>query len=126
MTQADEKAKSAPYDILKSIDIVHDYMDGLEFEDFINNTRDQDAVKYRLLCISESCKDLPQKWRESQPLIPWEGLRKLGNRIRHEYQDIVANSVWETVKETLPELKKAVEICIENAKGHSQNNGMGM
>jgi uncharacterized protein with HEPN domain len=47
------------------------------------------------------------------PSIPWRDIASAGNVYRHEYEEIVAKLVWDTLQLALPVLQAAVAQEIE-------------
>jgi uncharacterized protein with HEPN domain len=44
------------------------------------------------------------------PDIGWKQMAGAGNVYRHDYEDVAAEFVWETVERALPPLRTAIEI----------------
>jgi uncharacterized protein with HEPN domain len=45
---------------------------------------------------------------------PWEEIGALGNRLRHEYDSIRADRLWDTVQIDLPSLCEAYEAALQS------------
>lgn len=58
-------------EIKEAIRLIATYVDGVEFEEFSNDTEKQDAVIRRLEIICEAVKDLPATVRDRHPEVPW-------------------------------------------------------
>jgi uncharacterized protein with HEPN domain len=43
------------------------------------------------------------------PSIPWKQMAGAGNVYRHDYEDVAAGYVWQTLKHDLPQLRLVVE-----------------
>jgi uncharacterized protein with HEPN domain len=48
------------------------------------------------------------------PPIPWKQIADAGNIYRHDYEDVAAQLVWDTVHRALPALEFVVEQEIAN------------
>jgi uncharacterized protein with HEPN domain len=60
----------------------------------------RDLVIYRLQCVSEAAKNVlsfDPTIGERHAEIPWRNVRDIGNLLRHEYENVDAEVVWETV-----------------------------
>lgn len=72
----------------------------------------QYAVIRRLLIIGEASNRISETTQQSSPIIPWRLIKGMRNRLVHEYDDLDLDTVWETVKTSLPilivELEKIV------------------
>jgi uncharacterized protein with HEPN domain len=52
---------------------------------------------------------LPNAVKARHPDIGWKQIAGAGNIYRHDYEDVVAEFVWETVQRALPPLRAAIE-----------------
>jgi uncharacterized protein with HEPN domain len=68
---------------------------------FLEDTIVQKAVCFDLLCISEATArllDLDPSIVQRRPDVPWPQVRAIANVLRHEYDRIDMDIVWDTVK----------------------------
>ncbi len=93
-------------DILTAIKNIENYTQGISFKKFLNNQMIIDAVIRNLEIIGEAAKNLSSETRHSRPDIPWEDIVGMRNKIAHEYFGVDIEIIWETIQESLPELKK--------------------
>lgn len=100
-------------DILVNIERITQYTRDQSLEDFIHSHLTIDAVERCLLRISEAAKKLEGTVDELAPDQPWSEIRSLGNVIRHEYDVLDIEIIWNIVKNDLPPLRKAVEGAIK-------------
>lgn len=66
------------------------------------------AVTRCLEIISEASRRLPDALKARHPAIAWRTMAGAGNVYRHDYEDIVAQQVWNTVQVDLPPLREVV------------------
>ncbi|MEI9899204.1 MAG: HepT-like ribonuclease domain-containing protein [Hyphomicrobium sp.] len=52
---------------------------------------------------------MPDALKARHPDIAWRQMAGAGNVYRHDYEDVAAQFVWETVARALPPLKAALE-----------------
>jgi uncharacterized protein with HEPN domain len=66
--------------------------------------------------ISEASRRLPDDLKTRHPSIAWEDMAGAGNIYRHEYEDVAAQQVWDTVQIDLPPLRAAIaqELAADN------------
>ena len=83
-------------------------MAGLEYEAFRHDTRTLYAVVRCLEIISEASRRLPDEVKARHPSIPWKDVAGAGNVYRHEYEDVAAKVVWDTVQIALPALREVI------------------
>jgi uncharacterized protein with HEPN domain len=102
-------------DILANIQRIERYTKDYDFERFRKDLQCQDAVERCLARISEAAKKLEGTVDSIAPDQPWADIRGLGNVLRHEYNGIYPETIWEIVSRDLAPLKRAVEAIIRNA-----------
>ena len=101
-------------DIKVAILRIKEYIKGLSARDFYRDARTMDAVVRNLSVIGEAAKNIPVKVKSDYPLIPWEEIVGMRNKIIHEYFGVDETILWKTVKKDLPELKKQIDTIILN------------
>jgi uncharacterized protein with HEPN domain len=47
--------------------------------------------------------------KSRHPAIEWKQMAGAGNVYRHDYEDVAARYVWETVRRSLPPLRAVIE-----------------
>jgi uncharacterized protein with HEPN domain len=92
-------------DILENLERIQDYVAGLDRETFGGDTLRRDAVERCLERICEAAFRLGEKAAQLAPSQPWADIRGLGNRLRHAYDRIDLDILWNTVRDRLPSLK---------------------
>jgi uncharacterized protein with HEPN domain len=63
------------------------------------------AVERKLLLISEAAVRLGEDAERLCPGLPWHNIRGLGNWLRHRYDRVDVETVWNTVIDDLPPLR---------------------
>jgi uncharacterized protein with HEPN domain len=96
-------------DILQNADAIASYTEGLDLEAFERDRRTYDAVERCLERISEAAAKLGDLAVELIPDQPWTKIRGLGNRLRHEYDEIQLDLLWDYIQRDLPSLRAACE-----------------
>ena len=102
-------AEAALHDILHHIDLAIGFVADL---DDISFKRDIKTVYAAIRCleiISEASRRLPDDFKARHSAIPWREMAAAGNRYRHDYEDVAAGRVWETIQQGLPLLKEIIE-----------------
>ena len=99
-------------DILDAIRSIDGFVDGMDSETYARDERTQAAVERKLLIISEAAIRLKDAAETLCPDVPWREIRGIGNWLRHAYDRIDAESIWNTVQVDLPPLKAAVESAL--------------
>lgn len=100
------------YDIREAIGKALGYVDGMEFDDFAEDSRTQDAVIRRVEIIGEAAKRISLPFRESHPKIPWKKLTGMRDVLIHQYDGVDIDIVWNTVESDFPDLLDALSELI--------------
>ena len=103
-------------DILENLERIEGYVTGLDREAFGGDTLRRDAVERCLERICEAAFRLGEKAAELAPSQPWGDIRGMGNRLRHAYDRIDLDVLWNTVRNRLPSLKADVERALVGLK----------
>jgi len=104
-----ESAVFALRDIAFYIDLAGHFTRGFDFARFCNDLRTVYAVTRCLEIISEASRRLPDEMKARYPSIAWKNMAAAGNVYRHDYEDVAATVVWDTVRLALPPLRDVVE-----------------
>jgi uncharacterized protein with HEPN domain len=104
-----EDTDAALRDILEAILSVERFVNETHFEEFLWDEKTRSAVERKLLIISEAAIRLGDKAEQLCPGIPWRDVRGIGNWLRHQYDRVDVETVWNTVQDDLPRLKVAVQ-----------------
>ncbi|KAA0990788.1 HepT-like ribonuclease domain-containing protein [Dyadobacter aurulentus] len=91
-------------DIIQSIQIIQEYLEGKTESDFEASLLLQDAVYRRFEIIGEAATKISEKLKESYPEIEWRLMKLMRNKLIHEYFGISPATIFATVKEDLPRL----------------------
>ena len=72
-------------DILDSIEKVSLFVDGMTYEQFVNDDKTSYAVIRALEFIGEATKHIPESIRTNYPLVPWREMAGIRDKLIHEY-----------------------------------------
>lgn len=100
-------------DILKSIQKIETFIDGMTASQFKKNELVIDAVVRNLEIIGEASKNISLSTRRLYPNIPWNQMNGMRNILIHEYFGVDVATVWHTAKIHLPILKKQLESILD-------------
>ncbi len=96
-------------DICEAIQRVVSYTEEMTDEQFMNDTRTQDAVVRNLEVIGESTKNLSTHLKRTYVYIPWKSLAGVRDKMIHHYFGIQYEIVWTITREELPDLLPQIE-----------------
>ena len=91
-------------DIIVSIEIITDYINGQSEAEFEHNMMLQDAVYRRFEIIGEASTKISENFKQAHPEIEWRLMKLMRNKLIHEYFGISATSVFTTITNDLPPL----------------------
>jgi uncharacterized protein with HEPN domain len=100
-------------DIERHIGLALEFSAGYEYETFRTDARTLYAVTRCLEIISEASRRLPEDLKMRHPKIPWKNIAGAGNIYRHEYEDVDAKLIWDTIQLALPPLQAVIAEEIE-------------
>jgi len=96
-------------DIRHHIEVANGFISGMNYETFKDDTRTVYAVTRCLKIISEASRRLPDDLKARHSSIEWREMAAAGNIYRHEYEDVAARRVWQTLTVSVPLLLAVVE-----------------
>lgn len=96
-------------DIADSISLIFEYLDATTWSQFVDNSKDQDAVIRRLTIIGEATKRLSHELRDRHPEIPWKKMAGLRDVVVHQYDEIDLDILREIVDVNLPEIFRLLQ-----------------
>ncbi|HEY6358473.1 MAG TPA: HepT-like ribonuclease domain-containing protein [Vicinamibacterales bacterium] len=89
---------------MDAIEHIQQFVEGMDFEAFRGDSRTVAAVERKLLTISEAAIRLKDDATTLCPDVPWPEIRGIGNWLRHQYDRIDLETLWNTVRDDLPPL----------------------
>jgi uncharacterized protein with HEPN domain len=111
-----ERTNGALRDIVHHIDLATEFVKDLGLDAVKSDIRTIYAVTRCLEIISEASRRLPAELKARHPQIAWRQMAAAGNVYRHDYEDVLAQLVWDTVRRALPSLRSIIAQEIEREK----------
>lgn len=103
-----DRTRARLADIIENADRIAAYVRDLEFTDFERDRRTQDAVERCLQRITEAAIRLGEgPLAAIAPDVPFHVLRGLGNMLRHEYDQLSLEQIWNTATDSVPRFRAA-------------------
>ena len=94
--------------MLNGILLIEQFVARMDFNEYLSDAKTQAAVERKMLVISEAAIRLGEDAESLYPAIPWRDIRGIGNWLRHAYDRIDPETMWDTVRLDLPRLKAAL------------------
>ncbi len=76
----------------------------MDFESFATDKKTVNAVIRSLEVIGVATKHIPAAFRRKHPEIPWSKMAGMRDVLIHDYMGVDLRTVWNVVKERLPEV----------------------
>lgn len=108
------------HDILRAIDKIRSYTEGMTLAQFQVNELVIDAVVRNLEVIGEASKSVSIVVRRAHPGIPWDQMKGMRNILIHEYFGVDVKIVWHTIKKYLPPLEKQLQDLLQEKNKDSK------
>ncbi len=104
------------HDIREAIQRILTYTAGLTYQQFMEDSKTQDAVVRNLEIIGEAAKNLSANLRTSLSDVPWKDLMGMRDKMIHHYFGINYEIVWTIAKEELAGLLPRLEEILAKEK----------
>ena len=96
------------HDMLESIRGIEKAIAGKTFRDYERSWVLRSALERGIEVISEASRHLGREHKSQHKDVRWKDIAGIGNILRHEYQRVDGQIIWNAVKDDLPVLKKAL------------------
>lgn len=95
-------------DIVAAAGAARDFVEGMEYEEFVADPKSQSAVTFQLVIIGEAAKGLSEETYGRYKEIPWPEICRARDVFVHHYRRIDSEELWTTVSRDLPQLLQAL------------------
>ena len=92
------------WDMLESARIIRGYVDGVNYDQFWDDSQLRDAVAMRIATIGEAARHITAETEAKLPSIPFHRIRGMRNRITHDYGKVKFTEVWSGTQEHIEPL----------------------
>ena len=102
--------------ILFHIRGVADTVGGIGFDTYTEVYHMERTVERAVQIISEAVRALPPALTARHPEIEWMKIAAIGNVLRHEYERVDPQTMWEIATVKLPQLEKVIRRMLAELK----------
>jgi uncharacterized protein with HEPN domain len=103
-------------DIVENAERIEEYLAGMDRGALERDGRTRDAVERCLERVCEAAHRLGDQAGELMPGHPWGDIRGMGNRLRHAYDRVSLDIVWNTARERVPVLAADARRALERLR----------
>jgi uncharacterized protein with HEPN domain len=111
--------------MLEGIDMIVQFVQDMDLNAFREDPKTVAAVERKLLLISEAAVRLGDDAERLCPGLPWRNIRGIGNWLRHRYDRVDVETVWNTVIDDLPPLRSGVLRALTSPPENPKWPGLG-
>lgn len=99
--------------IVENAQRIESYISSLTFADFADDPKTIDAVERCLARITEAAIRIGEEtMSQVAPDVPPHVYRGFGNALRHDYDQIDLQTVWQTATNDIPQLARACAVVL--------------
>lgn len=98
-----------------------EYAEGMTLEDFLADSKTQDACVRQLEIAGEATKRLSGDLRSRFSEVPWKDMAGMRDRLIHQYIDVDLMIVWLAITEEATLLLIAIETILDTLESELKN-----
>ena len=111
-------------DILDAIVAIEQFTQDMDLDSFRQDPKTIAAVERKLQVISETAVRPGERAEALCPGLPWRDIRGIGNWLRHQYDRVDMETIWNTLTRDLPPLKAAVNRALNSPNPTSSKSDL--
>ena len=96
-------------DLVEMIKKIEDFTKGYSFMNFMKDEKTVYAVIRCFEVMGEAVKNIPEDVKNKFPRVPWKRVAGMRNKLIHGYFGVDYETLWETIKIRIPEIKPLFE-----------------
>lgn len=98
-------------DITESAHAIKSYVDGIDYETFVNDRKTFSATLREYMVIGEAVGKIIDLLEKNSPEYPWRMIKDFRNFIIHEYFGVNPKIVWDLTTQELDLLLEEIKKC---------------
>ena len=105
--------------IAEAVGQIQSVIAGKSFEAVFRDPVLRAAIERWIEIISEASRRLPEEMKLRHPNIPWRQVANVGNVLRHDYDGVLPDLIWEIVTRDLAPLEKVIADLIADWRSNN-------
>jgi len=93
----------------EAIKRILEYTKNVDYQDFLQDIKTQDAVVRNLEIIGEAAKNISKNLADKYPQVAWSDLSKVRDKLIHHYFGVNFDIVWDIAEDSLPKIITHIE-----------------
>lgn len=108
---------------IRACDKIEEYIDGMSFEDFVDDEKTIDACATKSSVIGNFCKEISDRLKDENPDVNWEGAYRFRCRVDHSYDtpSFDLSIMWDTLMGSIPRLRDDCARILEEQERTSES-----
>lgn len=98
--------------MIDAIRSIHEYIEGMSFNDFIKDKKTLDAVIRQIEILGEASNKCSVEFKKEHSNLPWREMSDARNKMIHDYMGVSVEIVWGICQKELPDLLKELELVL--------------
>jgi uncharacterized protein with HEPN domain len=95
--------------MISAIHRIRKLLDGCTFDTMYSDDTVRAAFERHLKILREASRGIPDEWKiEADPEIPWSSVKNLGNHLRHAYNKLDHEILWDVYENEIDRLEIAL------------------
>lgn len=95
--------------MLDAITKIETYTNGIDYNNFMQNSLVQDGVIRQIEIIGEASKRIGQTIKDDNTQVPWKDICGMRDKLIHDYFGVDPDALWDTVEKDIPSLKEELK-----------------
>jgi uncharacterized protein with HEPN domain len=110
---SERQVRDSLQDMLEAARRILLYIESIDFEQFREDYKTQDAVLRNLEVLGEAAKNIPDDFRKEYPDLPWTDMARTRDRLIHHYFGVNLDVVWGIAELELPDVVTKLVAILE-------------
>ena len=91
-------------DLVRASRLIIEFCQGMNLQSFVKDFKTQSSILYQIIILGEAANRLSPDFVQAHPQIPIAAMRRMRNRVVHEYKEVDVKILWEVTQTSIPKL----------------------